>query len=271
MNLEEIKASSEYLKNKGVVAPEIGIILGTGLGNLATKIEVELTVPYEEIPHFPLSTVESHTGQLIYGKIEGKQVLAMQGRFHYYEGYNMEQIAFPVRVMSQLGIQKLMISNAAGAINLNFKKGSLMMITDHINLFPSNPLIGPNEEALGTRFPDMSEPYSNELCDILKSTAATHNIDLKEGVYISAQGPMLETPAEYRMLKILGADAVGMSTIPEVIAANHLGLPCCAVSVLTDECDPDNLAPVDIAEILEVAGKAEVVLTQLFTGAIAKM
>ena len=271
MNIKQINETVEFLKSKGIVAPELGIVLGTGLGNLATKIEVDLTLDYENIPNFPVSTVEQHKGKLIYGKLGGKQVLAMQGRFHYYEGYTMEETVFPIRVMKLLGIKHLLISNASGAINLDFKKGDLMLITDHVNLFPSNPLMGQNEESLGTRFPDMSEPYSKVLNNKLREVAIEKNLTLREGVYITAQGPMLETPAEYRMLKVLGADAVGMSTIPEVIAANHMGLPCCAVSVLTDECDPDNLKPVDISEIIAVAGKAELKLTELFVGLIEKM
>ncbi len=271
MNLEQIKHTVEFLKLKGILEPEIGIVLGTGLGNLATKIETNLVIDYEDIPNFPVSTVEMHKGKLIYGKIGGKQVLAMQGRFHYYEGYSMEETVFPIRVMKLLGITSLLISNAAGAINLAYKKGDLMLIKDHVNLFPANPLLGQNEPELGTRFPDMSEPYSLQLNDYLRTTAQEKEITLREGVYVTAQGPMLETPAEYRMLKIVGGDAVGMSTVPEVIAANHIGLRCCAVSVLTDECDPDNLKPVDIAEIIEVASKAELKLTDLFVGLIEKI
>ena len=271
MNIKQINDTVDFLKGKGILAPELGIVLGTGLGNLATKIEIDLTLDYEDIPNFPVSTVEQHKGKLIYGKLGGKQVLAMQGRFHFYEGYTMEETVFPIRVMKLLGIKHLLISNASGAINLDFKKGDLMLITDHVNLFPSNPLMGQNENSLGTRFPDMSEPYSHSLNQILRAVAEEKKITLREGVYITAQGPMLETPAEYRMLKTLGADAVGMSTIPEVIAANHMELPCCAVSVLTDECDPENLKPVDISEIIAVAGKAELKLTALFVGLIEKI
>lgn len=271
MNLEQIKDTTEFLKKKGVVSPEIGIVLGTGLGNLATKIDAEVVIDYEDIPNFPVSTVEQHKGRLIYGKIGGKQVLAMQGRFHYYEGYSMEETVFPIRVMKLLGISYLLISNAAGAINLDFKKGDLMLITDHVNLFPSNPLLGQNEPELGTRFPDMSVPYSIQLNAYLKEASKGLGINLREGIYVTAQGPMLETPAEYRMLKIIGGDAVGMSTVPEVIAANHIGLPCCAVSVITDECDPENLKPVDISEIIAVAGKAELKLTELFISLIEKI
>lgn len=268
MNLQQLKDTATFLKEKGIYQAQIGIVLGTGLGNLATKIDAEIVIDYEAIPNFPVSTVEMHKGKLIYGRVGGKWVLAMQGRFHYYEGYSMEETVFPIRVMKLLGITSLLISNAAGAINLDFNKGNLMLITDHVNLFSSNPLLGQNKPELGTRFPDMSEPYSKQLSNCLRSVAKDIGINLREGVYVTAQGPMLETPAEYRMLKQIGGDAVGMSTVPEVIAANHIGLPCCAVSVLTDECDPDNLKPVDISEIIAVAGKAELKLTELFVGLI---
>lgn len=271
MNLERIAESIRFLKGKGVTTPQIGIVLGTGLGNLVKEIKVELEIPYEQIPNFPLSTVESHSGKLLYGVLGGKQILAMQGRFHAYEGYSMEEIVFPVRVLKQLGIEVLLISNAAGAMNLEFKKGDLMLITDHINKFPFNPLLGKNENDLGTRFPDMSEAYSNDLGNKLHVIAKREGVVLNRGVYISAEGPMLETPAEYRMLRTLGGDAVGMSTIPEVIAARHMELTCCAVSVLTDECDPDNLKPVKIEDIIAVAGKAEKKLTKLFVGLIEEI
>lgn len=263
MELDRIKQTAEFIREKGFINGEIGIVLGTGLGNLVSKIEVEIELSYSDIPHFPESTVEFHSGKLIYGKLGGKQVIAMQGRFHFYEGYNMNQIVFPIRVLKLLGIKNLLISNAAGAINRNFKKGELMLITDHINL-QSNALIGKNLDELGTRFPDMSEPYHKELGNITRSVATKQNITLQEGTYVSVQGPMLETAAEYRYLDIIGADAVGMSTTPEVIAANHMGLPVMAISVLTDECDYTDLKPINIEEIIAVAGKAEKVLTVLF-------
>ena len=269
--LKMIEETAAFLKGKGILSPEIGIVLGTGLGNLATEIEVELTIPYTEIPHFPIATVEFHTGKLIYGNLGGKKVLAMNGRFHYYEGYTMEQIVFPVRVMKLLGVSKLLLSNAAGAMNLDWKKGDLMMLTDHINQQPSNPLLGPNLDSLGTRFPDMSEAYSHEINDKLRSIAKEQSLTLREGVYVSVMGPMLESPAEYRFLRTIGADAVGMSTVPEVIAANHMKMPCAAVSVLTDECDPDNLEPINIEEIIAVAGKAEIKLTRLFVQLIQSL
>ncbi|MBL4706408.1 MAG: purine-nucleoside phosphorylase [Flavobacteriales bacterium] len=269
--INEIKATVNFLQEKGITNPEVGIILGTGLGNLAEEIEVEVEIPYTEIPGFPEATVEFHAGKLIYGSIAGRKVVAMKGRFHFYEGYSMQQIIFPVRVLKLLGIQSLLISNAAGAMNLDWKKGELMLITDHINKFPDHALHGANIEELGTRFPDMSEAYNKGFRSALRQIANRENITLHEGVYITAQGPMLETAAEYRYLKIAGGDAVGMSTVPEVIAANHMGLPVAAISVLTDECDPDNLQPVDIEDIIEVAGKAEKKLTTLFVGLIKGM
>ena len=239
-------------------------MLGTGLGNLAEQIQAEQAIPYNEIPHFPLSTVESHSGRLIYGDLEGKKVLAMQGRFHYYEGYSGAEITFPIRVMKLLGIEKLLVSNAAGTVNPDFKKGELMLIDDHINMIPDNPLRGQNDERFGPRFPDMSEPYSREMNQLLKQIAEEKGITLHEGVYTPVAGPNLETRAEYRYLRRIGTDAVGMSTAPEVIVGKHMGMDCCAISVLTDECDPDNLAPVSIAEILEIAGRAEKDLTSIY-------
>ncbi len=270
MTLDQIKEASNFIKSKGVDEPTFGIVLGTGLGNLVTKIDSITEIDYADIPHFPVSTVESHHGKLIYGTIEGKKVLAMQGRFHYYEGYSMQQITFPIRVMKLLGVQKLLISNAAGAVNPNFKKGSLMLIDDHINMLPANPLSGKNLDELGPRFPDMSQPYDKEMNNSLKDLSKELNITLHEGVYTPVAGPNLETRAEYRYLRQIGSDAIGMSTVPEVIVANHMGLPCVAISVLTDECDPDNLKPVSIAEILEIAGKAEKDLTKLYVELIKR-
>ncbi len=269
--MEKINQTVSFLKGKGITKPEIGIVLGTGLGQLINEIQIEKSIDYKDIPNFPLSTVESHSGKLIYGEIKGKKVLAMQGRFHYYEGYTMQQITFPVRVMKMLGIKYLLLSNAGGAINLSFKKGTLMLIDDHINLQPDNPLIGKNFDELGPRFPDMSRPYSEYLNKKLIGIAKRENIKLNKGVYVSVPGPNLETRAEYRFLKTIGADVVGMSTVPEVIVANHMNLPCAAVSVLTDECDPDNLVPVGIKEIIEVAGKAEPNLIKLFVALISEL
>jgi purine-nucleoside phosphorylase len=269
--LNKIKETTAFLQSQGIEAPEVGIVLGTGLGGLVKEIEVIKAIDYDKIPHFPVSTVESHHGKLIYGTVKGKKVLAMQGRFHYYEGYDMQQITFPIRVMKQIGVKNLLISNAAGAVNLAFKKSTLMLITDHINLFPSNPLIGKNYPELGPRFPDMSEPYSKKLNNELRTIAKEKGILLHEGVYVPVTGPNLETRAEYRMIGKLGGDAAGMSTVPEVIVANHMGLPCCAISVLTDECDPDHLAPVSLEEILAAAAIAEPQLTTLYTELIGRL
>lgn len=270
--LNEIKEATDYLKKHGIEKPEIGVILGTGLGNLFVKeIKNPIEINYNSIPHFPVSTVEFHKGKLIYGTVKGKKVLAMQGRFHYYEGYSMQKITLPVRVMKMLGVENLLISNAAGSMNLKWKKGQLMLIDDHINLQPDNPLRGENFEVLGPRFPDMSQPYSKKLNSLLTKIAKEKKIKLNQGVYVAVMGPNLETRAEYRFLHQIGADAVGMSTVPEVLVANHMGLPCCAVSVLTDDCDPDNLKPAVISEIIAIAGKAEAKLTELYVELIGRL
>ncbi|MEQ8218182.1 MAG: purine-nucleoside phosphorylase [Arenibacter sp.] len=259
-----LKESTDYLIGKGFEAPEIGIVLGTGLGKLADDIENPIEAHYNHIPYFPLATVEFHSGKLIYGILEGKKVVVMQGRFHFYEGYDLLDVTYPIRVMQMLGIKKLFISNAGGAINPDFKKGDLMLIEDHINLQGGSPLAFKNVSQFGDRFTDMSEPYDLPMRLSLEKIAKKENITLQKGVYASVVGPQLETKAEYRMLKIIGADAVGMSTVPEVIVANHLKLPVLAVSVLTDECDPDNLKPVNIAEIIAIAGKTESKMIKLF-------
>jgi len=269
--IDQIKECSDFLKEQNISSPEIGIILGTGLGNMVNEIEVLQEINYEEIPHFPVSTVESHKGKLIYGEMSGKKVLAMQGRFLYYEGYSMQEITFPVRVMKDIGIKYLLISNACGALNLNFNKGSLMLIDDHINLQGDGPLTGSNHNNLGPRFPDMSQPYSFELNNKLKEIAKKESITLHEGVYVAVVGPNLETRAEYRFLRGIGADVVGMSTVPEAIVANHAGLPCCAISVITDECDPDNLHPVDIKDILAAAALAETDLIRLVKSLVGEI
>ncbi len=269
--MHHIEEATAFLKRKGFDNAEVGIVLGTGLGKFIEKMEVEATIHYSQIPHFPVATMEFHAGQLILGRCGGKKVVAMQGRFHFYEGYSTKEITFPIRVMKMLGIKNLLLSNAAGGINLNFKKGDLVAIEDHINLQTENPLTGPNQEILGPRFPDMSEPYSNELRNKLHALANGQRTEIKEGVYAAVTGPNLETRAEYRYLKIIGADLVGMSTVPEVIVARHMNVPVLAVSVVTDECDPDNLQPVDIAEIIETAGKADEKLSTLFAALIEKL
>ncbi|MBP0903505.1 purine-nucleoside phosphorylase [Mariniflexile gromovii] len=262
--IKYIDETVSYLQNKGFENPEIGIILGTGLGQLINEIDILKEVSYNHIPNFPTATVEFHKGKLIYGTLEGKKVVVMQGRFHIYEGYTLQDVTYPVRIMEKLGIKTLLVSNASGAINLNFKKGELMLIEDHINLQGSSPLAFKGVELLGERFTDMSAPYDAEINSKFKTIAKTNNITLHEGVYASVVGPQLETRAEYRMLKTIGADAVGMSTVPEIIVANHLKLKVAAVSVLTDECDPNNLKPVDIAEIIAMAEKAEPNMITLF-------
>lgn len=267
MNNKEFDKAAEtttFLAANGFRDAHAGVVLGTGLAHFVKQIGVEHEISYTDIPNFPLSTVESHKGRLIYGNVAGKRIIALQGRFHFYEGYSMQQVVFPVRVLKMLGINYLLVSNAAGALNKDFKKGELMLINDHINLLAAHPLTGTNDERFGTRFPDMSAPYNIKLNNLLKKFASENKITLHQGVYVAVTGPTLETRAEYRMLRILGADAVGMSTVPEVIAANHVQLPCAAVSVLTDECDPDNLKPVSIEEIIAVAAVAEQKLTVLF-------
>ncbi|MBW6484548.1 MAG: purine-nucleoside phosphorylase [Syntrophobacterales bacterium] len=267
----EIEQTVDFLHAKGIKDPEIGIVLGTGLGKLLNFIEVESEINYGEIPNFVKSTVEFHKGILFCGALCGKRVIAMQGRFHYYEGYSMPQITFPIRVMKALGVKHLLLSNVAGAINLNFKKGTLLLIEDHINLLPENPLRGENDEKQGPRFPDMSRPYSSKMNEIIIKIAKEKKIVLHQGVYAAVQGPNLETRAEYRYLKSIGADAVGMSTAPEVIVANHVGLPCAALSIITDECDPDHLEPIDVNDIIAVAVKAEDNLVEIFTELVRQL
>ena len=262
--IKEINETVEYLQAKGFDKPEIGIILGTGLGQLINEVEILQEVSYNHIPNFPTATVEFHKGKLIFGLLEGKKVIIMQGRFHVYEGYSLQDVTYPVRIMEKLGIHTLLVSNAAGAINLNFKKGELMLIEDHINLLGDSPLAFKGVEYLGERFVDMSQPYDKVINLKFESIAKAHNIKLNKGVYTSVVGPQLETKAEYRMLKIIGADAVGMSTVPEIIVSNHLKLNAAAVSVLTDECDPDNLKSVNISEILKMAEIAEPNMIVLF-------
>lgn len=266
-----IEQAADYLKQRGFENPEVGIILGTGLGKIVENIKIESEVSYNHIPNFPTATVEFHKGKLIYGTLEGKKIVVMQGRFHVYEGYSLGDVTFPVRVMHLLGIKKLLVSNASGAVNLNFKKGEIMLIDDHINLQGSSPLAFRGVEKMGERFADMSAPYDLEMNKKLEQIASEKNITLHKGVYASVVGPQLETRAEYRYLKIIGADAVGMSTVPEVIVANHLKLPVSAVSVLTDECDPENLKPVDIADIIASAGQAEPDMITLFTELIKQL
>jgi purine-nucleoside phosphorylase len=251
-------------------APEIGIILGTGLGGLAQAIQPEQKIPYEKIPHFAKSTVASHKGDLILGTLEGKRVVAMEGRFHAYEGYTMEQITFPVRVMRALGAKALIVSNACGALNPAYAKGDLMLIDDHINLMGMNPLIGPNDDTLGPRFPDMCRPYDGEFLKLAETIAKEEKISVRRGVYVALTGPCLETRAEYKFLRAIGADVVGMSTVPEVIVGVHGGFRILGVSIVTDVCIPETLQPVDIHEIIATANQAEPHMTRLLRRFVAK-
>ena len=260
---EQIDRAVAVIREHTDATPEIGIVIGTGLGKIAEAIEVTATIEYSDIPGFVSSTVESHAGRLIFGMLGGKSVVAMQGRFHYYEGYSMGEITFPVRVMSSLGAQNLLVSNACGGMNSLYRRGDIMLIDDHINLIGDNPLIGPNDDSLGPRFPDMSEPYSYELLEIAEQAALDLKVKVHRGVYVAVAGPNLETRAEYRFLRGIGADVVGMSTVPEVIVARHMHMSVFGISIITDECFPDSLAPVSIPEILEAAGRAEPKVTDI--------
>jgi purine-nucleoside phosphorylase len=270
--VEAINETVAFLQTKGInKVPKAGIVLGTGLGAMVNKIEVEISIPYSDIPHFPQATVEFHKGNLLFGYLGDVPVIAMQGRFHYYEGYSLQQVTFPIRVMKALGIETLLLSNAAGGMNLSYKKADLVLIDDHINLLPDNPLRGLNDPALGERFVDMSVPYDHSLQELIAEKADEQNIPLQKGTYVAVMGPNLETRAEYRWLRSMGADMVGMSTVPEVIVANQVGMKCLAVSVITDECDPDNLKPINIAEIIEAAGRADEKLSALFAAVIRSL
>lgn len=269
--LDAIRSTTKYIKDRVDFEPEVGIILGTGLGGLVNEIEVEHELMYSNIPDFPISTVEFHTGKLLFGYLGGKKVVAMQGRFHFYEGYSMQQIVFPVRVLKMLGITKLFVSNACGCMNPEYRKGDLMIIEDHINLQPDNPLIGTNHEELGPRFPDMSEPYNREMIQKGMEIAHENKITCHTGVYVSVTGPNLETRAEYKYLRTIGADVVGMSTVPEVIAANHMGIPVFAISVITDEGFPETLKKVNIEEIIKVASEAEPRMTLIMKELITQL
>jgi purine-nucleoside phosphorylase len=271
---EQIDESLAFIRKHTKMRPEIGIILGTGLGGLVKEIRKEIVLDYDEIPHFPVSTVESHHGKLIFGTLGGKKIVAMQGRFHYYEGYTLQQVTFPVRLMSKkvgLGVKTLLISNAAGGMNPEFRRGDLMIITDHINLQGDNPLIGPNDNDLGPRFPDMSEPYSRELIALADEVAAGQHIPVRHGVFVAVQGPNLETRAEYAFLRGIGGDAVGMSTVPEDIVAIHLGMRVLGISIITDECFPENLKPVTLEEVIAAANKAEPKLTKIIKEVVKRI
>ncbi|MCG8373234.1 MAG: purine-nucleoside phosphorylase [Balneolales bacterium] len=274
-NVEEFRAKRSaavsYIQSETDFQPEYLLILGTGLGQLAEEIDISDTIEYDDIPNFPVSTVESHHGRLIFGHLGNKPVMAMQGRFHYYEGYTMQQIAFPVRVAKALGVQTLVVSNACGGLNPNYRRGDIMLINDHINFLGDNPLIGPNDNELEPRFADMSEPYTERLIETAENVALDLSIKMHKGVYLAVSGPMLETRSEYRYMRQLGADVVGMSTVPEVIAAVHMGLDVLGISVITDECFPDALEPVSIDDVLEAAAMAEPKMTQVIIGVLERL
>ena len=267
----QIRAAADVIHGRFPARPHAAIILGTGLGHLAEEIAVEAVIPYAEIPGFPVPTVEAHRGRLLCGTLAGKTVVAMQGRFHRYEGYSLQQVTLPVRVLHALGAPALVVSNACGGMNPDWAPGDLMLIADHINLLGDNPLAGPNDDALGPRFPDMSEPYDPALRALARDVARAEGLTLREGVYVSVMGPNLETRAEYRMLRQLGADAVGMSTVPEVIVAVHEGMRVLGISIITDACIPETLTPTSLADVIAVAGAAEPKLGRLVRGVLERM
>jgi purine-nucleoside phosphorylase len=269
-SLERIEESAAAIRSRIATEPEIAIILGTGLGGLVGRIESQVVIDYKDIPGFPLSTVESHAGRLIAGTLSGKPVVAMQGRFHRYEGYSLQQATFPVRVLQQLGADTLIVSNACGGMRPDWRAGDLMLIADHINLLGDNPLVGPNDDRLGPRFPDLSTAYDEGLRAIARDVAAEQGTTVREGVYVAVAGPNLETKAEYHMLREIGADVVGMSTVPEVLVARHGGMRVLGVSIITDMCIPESLEPASLAKILAAAGEAEPKLTDLVAGVIAR-
>lgn len=267
--LEQLNETCNIIKTYYSEVPETGIVLGSGLGNFKKEMEIECEIPYEDIPHFPVATVEGHSGTLIFGKMEGKTVVCMAGRFHYYEGYTPAQVAYPIRVMKWLGVKNLFLSNAAGGMNASFKVGDIMIIKDHISLFAQNPLLGPNHQEIGPRFPDMSEPYSHELIDMAKGIVSQLGYQVQEGVYCGVTGPTFETRSEYKLLKIVGGDAVGMSTVQEVIVARHMGLPVFAMSVITDIGIRDERNIITHQEVLEAAAAAEPKMTAIFKAMVA--
>lgn len=268
--LEKIKETADFIRNKTNFNPEIGIILGTGLGGLVAEINVLHSLDYKDIPNFPISTVEGHSGKLILGELSGKKIVAMQGRFHFYEGYSIEKVTFPVKVMHQLGVKKLLVSNASGGVNPDYEVGDLMIVNDHINLIP-NPLIGKNIDQLGPRFPDMSEPYDKELIRKAHKIADENKYKVHEGVYVAVTGPCLETPAEYRFIRIIGGDTVGMSTAPEVIVARHMKIPCFAISVVTDLGSEGNIKETSHTEIQAIAEKSEPTLTHIISELVSRI
>ena len=268
--MEQITKCLSYVRKKTAFTPEIALVLGTGLGNLAKRIKQEKVFTYEELPFFPKTTVQSHSGKLILGELGGKKIAAMEGRFHFYEGYSLSEVTFPVRVLREMGAKTLVVSNAAGGLNLGYKKGEIVIITDQINFMGVNPLIGPNEDKLGSRFPDMCAPFSKRLIDLTVQASKEAKVPVNQGVYIGVTGPCLETRAEYRMMRNFGADLVGMSTVPEVIVGVHMGMEILGVSIVTDTCDPDHLEPCNIQEIIKTANEAGPKLDKLLCAAIQK-
>lgn len=269
--LSKIKESLRYITGQTDVKPTVGIILGTGLGGLVKEINIIDEIPYTDIPNFPVSTVQSHSGKLIFGELGGKHVVAMQGRFHFYEGYTMQEVTFPVRVMKLLGIERLFLSNASGGVNPDFEIGEIMIIDDHIDLFPGHPLIGKNIDELGPRFPDMSEPYDHSMINLAKEIAKENNIRIAQGTYAGLTGPTLETPAEYKYVRIIGADTVGMSTVPEVIVARHMNVPCFAISIITDLGVPGKIQETSVEDVIAVASKQEPKMTKIMKELIARV
>jgi purine-nucleoside phosphorylase len=268
---DRVETAAGVIRKRSSVSPDAAIILGTGLGGLAERIDVEVSIPYEQIPGFLLSTVETHAGRLLLGRLGKRSVVAMQGRFHRYEGYGLAEVTFPVRVLHALGARSLIVSNACGGMNPLWAPGDLVLLSDHINLLGDNPLVGSNDERLGPRFPDMSAPYDSDLRALARATALDLGIVLREGVYVAVPGPSLETRAEYRMLRAMGADVVGMSTVPEVIVANHAGMRTLGISIITDQCLPDALEPADIGRIIATAGRAEPSLTRLISAVVERL
>jgi purine-nucleoside phosphorylase len=268
---KQLTDAFEYIRRQYAEPVEVGVILGTGLGGLGQEIEQEKIIPYNFIPHFPISTVESHFGKLIFGRIGEKRVVAMQGRMHFYEGYPMAELTFPIRIMRMLGVHTLFISNACGAVNLDYQNGDLMVLDDHINLQGFNPLIGPNLSEFGPRFPDMSRPYDPALIERALEIGHQKNFRIHKGVYVAVTGPNLETRAEYRYIRIIGGDVVGMSTVPEVLVARHMALRVCAISVITDIGDPDNLHPITLDDVISVANEAEPKLSYIFSTMIREL
>jgi purine-nucleoside phosphorylase len=269
--LSKFKESQAYINSQTDVKPSIGIILGTGLGGLVKEINVIDEIAYTDIPNFPLSTVQSHSGKLIFGELGGKHVVAMQGRFHFYEGYTMQEVTFPVRVMKFLGIERLFVSNASGGVNPDYEIGEIMIIDDHIDLFPGHPLIGKNFDELGPRFPDMSQPYDHGMIKLAKEIAAESNIRVAQGTYAGLTGPTLETPAEYKYVRAIGADTVGMSTVPEVIVARHMDIPCFAISIITDLGVPGKIQETSVEDVIEVANQQEPKMTKIMKELIARV